>query len=330
MRASLNTYFDKHISCHALRAETALPPQHRWTQCPFGCIVGWFYPFQAHKCPERLPMRQQFVTQPFGRVIPSRSGNQSRLDDTLNRLDQLLQLRSVNRPTAEAMPELKDQFAQAQQIRSPGPQATVPLGQRPKIANQVRPTELTALWRHDLIGFQAVGTDQASKGGTQECGNHLAAATGCHMKERGNRTDNHPQPAALAALLPAGFVHVDVALLLDAGLNGLIDRCERRTDGLLQVDHTTEADRQGKQIVEQSGDLAITQAIAAMQHGDSGGRLRPKAARRDICGSFGRGQVATAGAADRMIVMRGNQWAHQRDIPHVLDAHGTSISQRRA
>ncbi len=64
-----------------------------------------------------------------------------------------------------------------------------------------------------------------------------------------------------------------------------------------------------------------------MQQRDGGSCLRTKAAGRDIGGSFGGGQLATAWAADGMILMCGDERAHEWQLPHVLDAHGTGVRQ---
>src|SRR5207249_3923139 len=67
--------------------------------------------------------------------------------------------------------------------------------------------------------------------------------------------------------------------------------------------------------------------VASMQQRDGGGGLRAKTAWRDIRGPLCSDQVTTYGAADRMILMRGDLGPHDRELPHVLDAHGTSIWQ---
>src|SRR5258705_12975381 len=92
---------DKRVALGAVRAEPALPPQHGWTECLFGGIVGWLNAVFAHECPECRFMRQQFLTQAFGRIAPPRPGCQEPVYGLLDRLHRRLEHRSVNRPFAE-------------------------------------------------------------------------------------------------------------------------------------------------------------------------------------------------------------------------------------
>ena len=46
-------------------------------------------------------------------------------------------------------------------------------------------------------------------------------------------------------------------------------------------------------------------------------------------GPFGRDQVATAGAADRMILMRRDMRADGRNLPYILDSSRTGVAQGR-
>ena len=52
---------DKLVPRGAVRAKTALAPQHRRPQGLFGHVVGRLDTVFAHECPERILMRQQFL-----------------------------------------------------------------------------------------------------------------------------------------------------------------------------------------------------------------------------------------------------------------------------
>jgi hypothetical protein len=118
-----------------------------------------------------------------------------------------------------------------------------------------------------------------------------------------------------------------VGLLLYGRLDGCIDRGDGATDDLLKVNHTAHPDRQAIQVVEQVGNLAITEAIAAVQHRDGSGGLRPEAAWRHISRPRRCHQIAAAPTTDRMRMVRGDVGAHERHIPHVLDAYRAGIVQ---
>jgi hypothetical protein len=120
---------------------------------------------------------------------------------------------------------------------------------------------------------------------------------------------------------------VNVSLLLNRRLEGGIDRRQCNAERLLQVDHTAEADRQAKEVVEQRWGFAIADSVAAMQHGNGGGRLRPKAARWQVYWSLGGYQVPAAGTTHRMIMVRRDVGADLGQFPDVLRAHGTGIAQ---
>ena len=62
-----------------------------------------------------------------------------------------------------------------------------------------------------------------------------------------------------------------------------------------------------------------------MQNGDGGGRARAKGTRGYVGRSISGNEAAAAGAADRMIVVRGDFRAHDRDIPHELGLDGAGI-----
>ena len=94
-----------------MRTKTVIPPQRRWTQGLFGQIVDRFDLFDAHERPERGPMRQQFLTDTLGSIIPPRPPYQERLHRHLNRFERFSQLFAVERASPIAMPQPKYQLA---------------------------------------------------------------------------------------------------------------------------------------------------------------------------------------------------------------------------
>ena len=141
---------DKGVALGAVRAETALPPQHGWTECLFGGIVGWLDAVFADECPECRFMRQQFLTQTFGRIAPPCPRVQEPVHGLLDRLHRRLEQRPVNRPFAEPVPESKHQPAQGQEIGTPDSWTPAAINQRLKVANQMAPAQLVALGRQRM------------------------------------------------------------------------------------------------------------------------------------------------------------------------------------
>src|SRR5947199_35129 len=93
--------FDKGVALGAMRAETALPPEHRRTERLFGGSVRWFDTVFTDERPARRFMGQQFLTQAFRRITPPRPLREEAMHRLLDRHQRRLEQRSVDRPFPE-------------------------------------------------------------------------------------------------------------------------------------------------------------------------------------------------------------------------------------
>src|SRR5829696_634974 len=113
---------DKRVALGAVRAETALPPEHRRTECLFGSIVGWLDAVFTHERPECRFMIEQFLTQCFGCITAPCPLSEQPVQCLLDWHHRRLEQRAVDRPFAEPVPEAKHQTAQCQEVAAPDPQ----------------------------------------------------------------------------------------------------------------------------------------------------------------------------------------------------------------
>jgi hypothetical protein len=277
-RADTQDALHKVVPVGAVRAETALPPEHRPAQRLFGSVIGWLDAVFAHERPERVFMRQQLLTHPLRRVTAPRTRNQQRVDRRLDRRHGGLQGGAIDGSFAEQVPEAKDQAAQDQEVRAPDPQPPAPIDQRLKIALQMAPAQLMALRRQRQIGPMAIRPHNPVIGRPQQVAQTRPVAASRDIKEGGNQRDHGPEPAPFAGPLPAGFVNVAALLLLDGGVNGAIDRRQGRAAALLQGDHTPQTERQAKEIRQQAGDVPIAEVVVTVQDGDHSGSAWAKGA----------------------------------------------------
>ena len=308
----------KAVPLGTVRAETALPPQHRPTQRLFGGIVGRLDVFFTHERPERRLMIEQLLTHRFGRVTAPRPLLQECVDRRLDRGHRRLEGRPVDRPFAEQVPQPKDQATQCQEVRAPHPQASAAIHQRLEISDQMAPAQLVALGRQRQVGPLAIRPHNPTIGRAQEVAQARPVAAGRHIKAGGDRRDHGPAPAPVPGFLPARFIDIAPVGLLDGGMDGIVDRGQGRAARLLQRDHAPQADREGKEVVQQPGHRAMTEVVVAMQQGHGRGGARAKRAGRYVRRARRRDEIATPRAADRMIVVGDNLRAHDGQLPHIL------------
>ncbi len=278
-----------------------------------------------HERPERILVRQHFLAHSLGRITPPRPLHQEPVDRLLDRGHGRLERFPVDRPFPEQVPQPKHQATQRQEVRAPDPQPPTPIHQRLKIANQMAPAQLMALGRQCQIGPMPIRPDDPGVSRPQQVAQGGSIPTRRHEKEGRDRRDHGPEPAPLAGFLPARFVDVADRLLLDGRVDGGIGGGQGHAARLLQRHHAAQADRQPKEIRQQAGQVPIAEVVVAVQDSDRGGGTGAKGARGDVGRPGGRDEVATARAADGMILMGGDRRAHDGELPHVLGLHRAGI-----
>ena len=318
--------FNKAVAVGTVRAETALPPDHRRSQRLFGGIVGRLDPLFAHKCPEGILMFEQLLTHPFGRITAPRPLRQEHVQRGLDGRQRLLQGRAVDRSFAEQVPQPKDQAAQCQEVCAPGAQAPTSVCKCLEIADQMRPAQLVPRGRQRQIRFMAIRPDHPGIGRSDQVAQGRPVPAGGHVKEGGDRRDHGPQPARFASFLPTRFVDIAAIVLLDGAVDLVIDRGQGGTPRLLQPDHAAEADGQAKAIMQQARQRPITEVILTVQDGDGGSRAWAKGTGGHLGRPLGRDEVAAPWAADGMLVVRGDLRTYDRQLPYILRPHRACIA----
>ena len=81
------------------------------------------------------------------------------------------------------------------------------------------------------------------------------------------------------------------------------------------------------QVVQYQGELAGAQAGAAMQQGDQGREVRPKAAGRHLGRAFRAHRHLAVGTGDRRELVFGDRGHHRRQLPDLLTEDGTGGGQ---
>src|SRR6185295_1718964 len=154
--------FNKTVPFRAVRSKTALPPDHCSTQRLFGCVIGRLDPLFAHERPQRLFVREQFLTQLFWRITSPRSSHEQHVERRLDRCHRLLESGSVNRAFAIQVPQPKYHVAQFHQIGSPYAQCPTTIDERLEVAPQMAPAQLVALnWLFEIGSMPIRGHNTA-------------------------------------------------------------------------------------------------------------------------------------------------------------------------
>jgi hypothetical protein len=315
----------KAVPLGTVRAETALPPQHRRAERLFGRIVRRLDARLADERPQRLLVGQQFLAHGLRRVAAPRPLREQPVDRLLDRGHGRLERRPVDGSFPEQVPQPKHQVAQGQEVRAPDPHPPAPVDERLEIAHQMAPAQLVSAGWQCQIGFVPIRPHDASIRRSQQVAQGRTAPTRRHIKQGRDGGHHGPQPAPVAGFLPARFVDVAAVLVVDGGVNRVIDGCQCGAPGLLQGNHAPQADRQSKEIVQQPRHGSITEVVVAVQDGHGRGGARSKGTRRHIGRSFRRDQGATAAAADGMILVGRNLRTYDGDLPHVLDLDGAGV-----
>lgn len=303
----------------ALRAETTLAPQHRAAQRPFGRIVGRFETRFTHERPQRVFVGEQLRTQSLRGIGPARPGHQQRMHARLDRRHGRLERRAVDLAVAIAMPERKHHLAQRQEVRAPDCRAAAAVDQRLKVAQEMTPAQLMAGGVDGQIGPVAIRGHDPSVVRPDQLPQRRSGAAGMEQEGRRCAGDHRPQPAAAATLLPASLIEVRAVLLLDNGPDGLIHRGEGGAADLLEIHPAAETDREAEEVGKQPPHGAVTQVLVAVEEGHGRRCARTERAGRHICGALGRHEAATAGAADGVIVVGGDERPNLRQLPCKLD-----------
>src|SRR6266545_3060939 len=118
--------------------------------------------------------------QPFRRITPPRSLREEPMHGLLDRHQCRLEQRAVDRPFAEQVPESKHQLAQCQEVGTPDPWPPAAINQRLKVANQMAPAQLVALWRQRQIGPMAIRSDDPAIRAAQQLAQRRPVPIGCH------------------------------------------------------------------------------------------------------------------------------------------------------
>jgi hypothetical protein len=80
-------------------------------------------------------------------------------------------------------------------------------------------------------------------------------------------------------------------------VDSVIDRCQGGAALLLHGNHAPEADGQGKEVVQQPRQHAITEMVVAMQNRDGSGGARAKGTGQHLRRTVGGDEVAATGTA---------------------------------
>src|SRR5262245_51291682 len=163
-RADGENPLDKAVPLGAVRAETALAPDHGTTKCLFGPIVGWLDPLFAHERPERILVPEQFLTHPLGRMTAPRPLREEHVDRRLDWGHGRLQRLPTDRPFAVQMPQPKHDPAQRQEARAPHSQSPTSVSECLKVTDQMRPAQLVSHRIERQIWFMAIRGDNSSIG----------------------------------------------------------------------------------------------------------------------------------------------------------------------
>ena len=300
---------DKRVALGAVRAETALPPEHGRAERLFGGIVGWLDALFADERPQRRFMGQQFLTHPLGRITAPCPCCQQPVQSLLDRCHRRLEQRAVDHPFAEQVPEAKYQAAQFQEICAPDARTPAPIHQGLKVANQMAPAQLVALGRQCQVGPMAIRADNPAIRAAYQVAQRRAVPTGGYVKAGGQGGHHDPQPAAFAGFFPAGLIHIGKRRRLYVGLDVGIDWCECRADRGLERDDAPEAQGKLKQVGEQVDHLTMTDAVAPVQQAHERRCARAEGPRWHIGGAFRRDERATARLECRLDIARGERLA---------------------
>ena len=159
---------DKAAPAIALRAVTPLAPEHGRTQRPFRRVVGWLNALHLNECSEGIPQADQFTRQ-AAQIVTAVLGDMYAFPHrVLNGCQHRLQHLPVDRSGPVAFPHREHEFGKRQQIGGIGLPAPFGLDSTAQIADQMRPTHLTARERKAVAGRQPIQRHVPGKGRIHE------------------------------------------------------------------------------------------------------------------------------------------------------------------
>ncbi len=237
-------------------------------------------------------------------------------DGLLDGLHGLLHLGARGLTITERMPRGEHGGDVPQEIRSPWTVAHPALGQRPDGARQMRPAQLPLGRGVAVGGVPAVRTNDPVKRCGQERIQAGASATGGDAETGDLVSGRRPEPAALTGFAPTGLIDSHDRRRLDGGVDGGIERGQRRTHPLRAGCHAAEADGQIGHIGEQVANRPIAEVVRSVQRADQRGHTRAVAGAvlRRACGRHAGG---AGRAADRVLDIVRHVWGDRWRFPHL-------------